>query len=348
MDDCDVLIVGGGPAGSSCAWRLRRAGVAVTVLDRARFPRDKPCAGWITPGVLAALELDPAEYSRQHVMQPITGFRTGVIGSRAIETRYGRAVSYGIRRCEFDHFLLRRSGARLLAPAPAERIERAGGSWLVNGRIRARILVGAGGHFCPVARMLGAVPSAEHAVVAREAEFEIAPAAHPEVDPELPELWFCEDFKGYGWLFRKGDYLNVGLGRLDREHLPEHFSRFLRAAAHAPQGLPVAPRGHAYLVRETCTRRVADGGVLLIGDAAGLAAPASGEGIRAAVESGLLAAEAILEGAAGIARYPARLAGRFGPAGAGGRSYPPALIRLLMRSRWFTRHILLDRRFLAS
>ena len=49
MHSCDVLIVGGGPAGSACAWKLARSGFDVAILDRARFPRDKVCGGWITP-----------------------------------------------------------------------------------------------------------------------------------------------------------------------------------------------------------------------------------------------------------------------------------------------------------
>ena len=52
VDTCDVVIVGGGPAGSACAWRLRQAGLEVVVIDKAIFPRDKVCAGWITPQVL--------------------------------------------------------------------------------------------------------------------------------------------------------------------------------------------------------------------------------------------------------------------------------------------------------
>ena len=55
MLTCDVLVAGGGPAGSACAWKLRRAGLDVIVMDRALFPRDKVCAGWITPGVVEAL-----------------------------------------------------------------------------------------------------------------------------------------------------------------------------------------------------------------------------------------------------------------------------------------------------
>ncbi|MGD8673637.1 MAG: FAD-dependent oxidoreductase, partial [Thiogranum sp.] len=71
MDRCDVLIVGGGPAGSSCAWALREAGLDVVVMDKAQFPRDKVCAGWITPAVIEELELDIEDYRQQHVFQTI-------------------------------------------------------------------------------------------------------------------------------------------------------------------------------------------------------------------------------------------------------------------------------------
>src|SRR5262245_21559497 len=152
MDACDVLIVGGGPAGSSCAWQLRRAGLDVVVLDKARFPRDKVCAGWITPAVIDELALDVEDYRNGRVFQPISGFRTSILGSPEVFTDYGRPVSYGIRRCEFDHYLLERSGARLLTGTPLESLRRDGDRWVVNDQIAAPLVVGAGGHFCPVAR----------------------------------------------------------------------------------------------------------------------------------------------------------------------------------------------------
>jgi len=60
----DVLIVGGGPAGSSCAWRLAAEGLDVVVIDRAHFPRPKVCAGWVTPPVFESLEVDLDDYRR--------------------------------------------------------------------------------------------------------------------------------------------------------------------------------------------------------------------------------------------------------------------------------------------
>ena len=109
-DVMDVMVVGGGPAGSSCARALQKRGLRVAVLDRAEFPRDKICAGWVTPQVLELLDVDLDDYSRDgRVFQPITGFRPGTMSGREVETDFGRAVSYGIRRCEFDEYLLRRT-----------------------------------------------------------------------------------------------------------------------------------------------------------------------------------------------------------------------------------------------
>ena len=88
MESSSVLIVGGGPAGSSCAKALHDAGLDTIILDRSTFPRNKVCGGWITPAVLDALNIDPAEYATGHVIQPITGFRTSLMGSTEIEKMF--------------------------------------------------------------------------------------------------------------------------------------------------------------------------------------------------------------------------------------------------------------------
>jgi len=124
----------------------------VLILDKSKFPRNKVCGGWITPTVFDMLQIRPEEYGRTRILQPITGFNIGCIGERGVDVGYGQVVSYGIRRCEFDDYLLRRCGARCREETEVRSIERAGNGWIVNGEIKARLLVGAGGHFCPVAR----------------------------------------------------------------------------------------------------------------------------------------------------------------------------------------------------
>jgi geranylgeranyl reductase family protein len=363
MESCDALIVGGGPAGSSCAWELRRHGLDVMVMDKANFPRDKVCAGWITPAVVEALQLDTEDYARQHVLQPITAFRTGLIDGREVETRYPATVSYGIRRCELDGYLLQRSGARLLQGQSLESMERRGSGWLVNNAITAPLVIGAGGHFCPVARFLGArVGAGEPAVTAKEVEFEMSAAQRDacRVTGDTPELYFCRDMKGYGWCFRKGNHLNIGLGREDNHRLSEqlkHFCEFLKLRGRIPKDIPDSFHGHAYLLYGHAVRKQLEDGVLLVGDAAGLACPQSGEGIRPAVESGLMAAATILETRGDYRRqqlqpYASRLVARFGApsatAGIGPESLRNFLAGILLGNKWFTRHVVLDRWFLHN
>ncbi len=125
MRRADVLIIGGGPAGSTAAWALRRRGADVVVYDRKPFPRDKLCAGWITPQVATALQLDMAAYAASgRTCQQIRGFAVSRQGDRAARVRYPHAVGYGIRRCEFDHFLLARCGAETWLGAPLHTLER--------------------------------------------------------------------------------------------------------------------------------------------------------------------------------------------------------------------------------
>jgi geranylgeranyl reductase family protein len=363
MQTCDVLIVGGGPAGSSCAWRLRDAGLDVVVMDRATFPRDKVCAGWITPQVVDALRLNLADYGRGRTLQPITGFKVGLISGRDVELRYPHAVSFGIRRCEFDQYLLERSGARTLTGTAISSIRFDAGRWIVNEAISASMLVGAGGHFCPVARTLNPGPQRTGLVAAQEAEFPLTDdeAGAWNVRPDTPELHFCGDLKGYGWCFRKNRYLNVGLGRIDGGSLTaarDAFVAFLGTHRRVSATPGMRWRGHAYLVSNALRPVVIDSSVLLAGDAAGLAYPESGEGIRPAIESGLMAAD-VIAGAAGrytrerLESYERRLRDRFGaPRGVLSRTLPPGFARQvfprLIGIPWFVRHLVLDRWFLHS
>jgi flavin-dependent dehydrogenase len=333
------------------------------VMDKAPFPRDKVCAGWITPAVVQALQLDTGDYSGKHVLQPITAFHTGLIDGGELETRYPDTVSYGIRRREFDDYLLQRSGAHLLLGQKLESLHRDGRRWIVNDAISTPLVIGAGGHFCPVARFMGAKLGADEPVIAaKEIEFEMDRLQSHEcqVRGDIPELYFCQDLKGYGWCFRKGDYLNIGLGREDSHLLSEHlkyFCDFLKRRGRIPQHIPNDFHGHAYLLHGHAARKKIGDGMLLIGDAAGLAYPQSGEGIRPAVESGLIAADVILEAQGDYDRrqlmsYPARLVSRFGAESAPNTTGPAPLrnylARRLLGNRWFTRHVVLDRWFLHA
>ena len=319
------------------------------------------------------------------------------MGGRPVCTDYMSDVSYGIRRREFDAFLLKRSGATVVEGTRVTSLNRAGHSWTINDSHTAPVLVGAGGHFCPVARALQAPDDHRReqggVVLAQEIEIPITDDMAARV-PSRPEFHFSPDLGGYGWIFRKGGYLNVGFGHIadgdtglkPRRHGAEPdnsggapstaqpvsgggpsgpqtfkemaaaYQQWLSSRADLPREALERWKGHAYLLAPRGRRAVGDG-VLLVGDAAGLAFPASGEGIRSAVESGTMAAQAIVAArgdysTARLAPYAASLARTFGHRRADVLSaLVPEAVRqaiapLLMRSAWFTRHVLIDRWFL--
>ena len=198
--------------------------------------------------------------------------------------------------------------------------------------------------------------------MAREIEFAIPASEDTQfaTDPECPELYFSRDMNGYGWCVRKERHLNVGFGQLDPHALPkatDDFVAFLQARGRVPSGRRWAWRGHAYALSHSPGRRVVDEGVLLIGDAAGLAYSQSGEGIRPAIESGLLAGSTILEAcgrcdSGALAHYEGRLRERFPPDRSLARLLPAALraplAARLLELPAFVRHVVLDRRFLHA
>jgi flavin-dependent dehydrogenase len=310
----DVIIVGGGPAGSTCARFLARGGAQVAVVDRADFPRVKLCAGWLSTPIWDALALSPGDYPG------------GLWEWRTCHVRYvgeDRAVAcrgWFIRRFEFDDFLLRGSGADLRLGVAVRDIERdADGLWSVAG-LRARHLVGAAGTHCPVGRLF-APPRPSGAVGVQEHEFRADPAAIARTriggDGE-PELLLHEDLRGYSWNVPKTEWLNVGAGTVDPTEVRGAWQKareYFQGAGHVPaQSAPEmdAMKGHSYFLYDPTHLEGAarvdkggKGGAYLCGDSLGLAQPLTAEGILPAVLSGRALAEAILAG--DPASYPARL-----------------------------------------
>jgi geranylgeranyl reductase family protein len=364
----DVVVVGGGPGGSTAAWRLARAGLRPLLLDAAVFPRVKVCAGWVTPEAMADVEVDPQKYPL--TIQAFSACRFEFEGARH-ETRWRTPASYGIVRREFDHYLLdraRAAGAEVREDARVTAVRREAGGIRVEsarGVFEASVVIGAGGHRCPVAQAFGEVSGREEVVIAQESETRL-PVERVEALGEFldaPELYVEPDLAGYGWYFPKADVLNIGVGCVggaaaDLPRRRDVLLRALRASGRLPADLAIEPfRGHAYVVRRRAPRRLAGDRFCLVGDAAGLARDLSGEGIGPAIRSGLLAADAVaarLRRGTPLTAYAAEIVHRYGSGEAGwlGRQLahlPDACARLVVRATLRTaamrRHVVFGRIF---
>jgi len=296
MRTADVIVVGGGPAGSAAAKRLKDGGAEVLVLDREVFPRLKLCAGWVTPQVLRDLEFKVEEYPHRFL-----NFRRLHWHMKGLHLPLP-CVQHSIRRYEFDAWLLERSGAEVIQHA-VKTIRRDGESYVLDGEYRCRYLVGAAGTSCPVYRTLfrDAMPRVRALqTVTLELEFPFEWS-----DPDC-HLWFFEHgLPGYSWYVPKArGWLNVGVGGMAQRlkhrnediwlhwnHLAEKLSRRFGIK------MPGDPTGYSYFVRgPVAAARIAN--AFVTGDAAGLATRDLCEGIGPAIRSGQRAADTILGGAA--------------------------------------------------
>ncbi len=296
MRTADAIVVGGGPAGSTCAWKLREAGLEVLVLDKAAFPRTKLCAGWVTPEALRDLELDPRDYGHSFMTFEALRLHFKFL-SIAPKTR-----QHSIRRYEFDEFLLRRAGAEVVEHK-VKNLRQDGGDYVIDESFRCRYLVGAAGTACPVYRKLF------HDINPRASMLQIATLeqefAYDWRDPAC-HLWFFDGgLPGYAWYVPKANgYINIGLGgiadRLKAQggHLRDYWQQL--TGKLRKRGLvrydDYRPTGYSYYLRGDIDT-VRSGNAYLVGDAAGLATRDMGEGIGPAVASALRAARSIVDGA---------------------------------------------------
>jgi geranylgeranyl reductase family protein len=294
VERVDVLVVGAGPAGSATAMHLARAGASVLLVDKARFPRDKPCGGGLTGRALRHVPCDVEPVVERVVDRMVlrASYRTTLDRSAAAPL-----VAMTQRRRLDLHLAQQaaRAGADFRDGTPVAELELddAGVSARVgSARVRASYLVGADGANGPVARAAGlgagilrGVALEGNAPWSALDEARYASAAWVELGV-VPG--------GYGWVFPKGDHANLGVGGWMEEgpRLRDHLERLARAHGVDASELTEV-RGHRLPMRELGAPAMR-GRVLLVGDAAGLVDPLSGDGIYEAFVSAKLASTSIL------------------------------------------------------
>jgi geranylgeranyl reductase family protein len=342
--DYDILIAGAGPAGCAAAYDLARAGRRVLLLDKRTFPRDKACACGLTRKTLDALRysVDPIVERVCHeiVLQPATGpgAPSVTVPSSRVGSQAGRATDVRVKtrtpicatavRSRFDDFCLQQTlaaGAVELRKIDSivslseseDGIELTIAAAGQHHTLRAPVLIGADGSNGQTRRLLLGEHGGDAAwyekgfALEATVPYTVLPARLPAGDdPHDLVFDFAPLPGGYGWLFPKGDHINIGVGAFapDTAGAPGPDSRTrvstnlksvtrqllldytqqklgLTQLEHIT-GQHLGMGGHAYVPR---------GRVLLVGDAAGLVDPLTGEGIHSAIVSGQAAAAAVLE-----------------------------------------------------
>jgi geranylgeranyl reductase family protein len=299
----DVAVVGGGPAGSTTAHHLAKAGARVILLDKARFPREKPCGGGVTVRAFKQSPVDLTPVVEQRVSRVRFSFRLGEFFDYA----YPQTLVYMTQRQRLDAFLLEEAAQ---AGAVVEDGRQVRGVEIDPNGVRiatqgdtisASAVAGADGANGLVARSVGLRP-VTGPPVALEASFPYRGQQAPVPWDETLAIELGSIPGGYGWSFPKADHFNVGCGgwrsygggmRAHLDALKHHY------------GLDdidmVNVRGH-HLPTRNGASPIVRGRCLLVGDAAGLLDPLSGEGIYAAFVSGRLAADALGKALSGAAR----------------------------------------------
>lgn len=277
MPTHDVAIVGAGPAGSVAAYRLASAGARVLLLDKATFPRDKPCGGGVTGRAarLLPFSIDP-------VVEDVADRMDCGLRYRHHISRQARApLAYMTQRVRLDHFLLQQAadaGAEVQEGVKADARE-----------LDARIVIGADGCNGAAAKQLGLAEGIVHGV-ALEANY---PWEQRFAGGMLLEIAVIRG--GYGWIFPKGDHVNVGVGGNEAEgpRLRAELERMCEAYGIDPDAA-TETRGYRLPMRLPGTA-LARGTTAVIGDAAGLVDPFSGDGMYEAFYSAKLVSEAVLD-----------------------------------------------------
>lgn len=284
--DCDILIAGAGPAGSSAALTAAQEGVRVMVAER-RTTVGVPvrCAEYIPRQLLGELDKD-----RRFVVQPIHGMRTYLRGRLVRETT---APGITIRRDLFDQSLAERAGkAGAEIRAGTRVMKREGDRWLLRGpdgrvfRVSPRVVIGADGPHSTVGRCSGMVNG------------QMIPAIQAEVALTRPsaftEVHFCpEIYGGYAWLFPKGKVANVGLGLVSENGGPHRMKpvlfRFLERLRQTGKIAGYPLRWMGGWIPAKPMGMTSGHNVLLAGDAAGQVHPITGAGVPQAVLCGRMA-----------------------------------------------------------
>ena len=326
MLNCDVVVCGAGPAGTIAAAELAQAGLRVLLIEKYPLPRHKTCGGGMPMGVQRWLrDLAPEAFVESTVTHLRHTWNFGEVHLAAMnrpDVAQPLAL-WMVQRSVFDQVLAQRAmqaGAELrdgltvrsLEVVPSGIILRAKGKGLSNGLVvQTRYVIGADGANGVVVQ---ATQLRKNRAIALAMEVELPHQwgkGHPDLRPQVAHLEYGAVPRGYGWIFPKGDHLNIGAGQFRhcyrsqdvrmngnlRQTLQQTILAYLQGLGLA--GAADRLRFYAHPLPLWQGRELRhEGRILLVGDAAGLVNPLFGDGILSAIKSGAIAAQCVIDHAA--------------------------------------------------
>lgn len=294
----DSIIVGAGPAGSSAAYLLAKAGMRVLLVDKYAFPRNKLCGGLLS-GRAQKVFADIFEESLRPAIEYVSHGISLYAGNSLLNSLDDCPPLHLTSRHVFDNYLLelaQKHGAETLQACAVRTVDSSNNTvQLENGNtLQANFIIGADGVLSRVAGSLHP-DILDKRRLGLGLEIEI-PRGMFERDITVPEIYFGLVRWGYGWIFPKADTLTIGIGGVLSKNGPMKalFHQFLQQLFGSVPDFPM--KGH-YLPFRRYRNAPGKASILLTGDAAGLVEPITGEGIAFAMQSGQFAAEAILQAA---------------------------------------------------
>ena len=301
MEHFDVVIAGAGPAGAGAALELSASGLDVLVVEKSSLPRRKPCGGALPSFLPKLLDVDfsAAVVHRAELIRLSNNFSDQVVIRAG-----GDRTPLLVNRDLFDSLLIDRAiergrGTVVLrdgceAVFESESPDSVSLKLNDSKRLRTRFLIGADGATSRIGKAVGLLPQRKFAR-AFEADLSVEGSCYAAQEGVMSMDLFCVP-EGYGWIFPKeSGKLSCGIGTWGRvTNLREHLDEYLRRSL--PPGVikEKSIRGHLIPLYQG-SEKIATKRVLLAGDSASLVDPVSGEGIRYALASGKLAAQAIID-----------------------------------------------------
>ncbi len=302
--DYDVIVVGGGPAGSTAARFCAGAGLKTLLIEKEQLPRYKPCGGCLSVKSVRLLGFDLSPV----IENSINGARFTYCFKSPFFIKSEEPIAFMVMRDRFDQLLIHKAlenGAEKLEGEKVTKGEEKGNGVdveLAKGeRIRCEYLIGADGARSVVAKSFSSFKTKGPGDgMGLECKIPIESTTDfPKEDLHMMHFDFGRVPNGYGWVFPKGKWLSIGVGgtfgRKAGKTPRQHFNDIIKGLDFIQESRIGKALGHPIPSFYSGEQKVSQGKVFLVGDAAHLVDPLTGEGIYYALRSGMLAAEAIVQ-----------------------------------------------------